>query len=519
MATTLQARYRSIMRSHSSLHSSPYSTSALRATSLSVTQARSHRLAGQNQHWSTSQSQEVVNTFADSSATTNSMYGPPLDDNWTGDGSLAVYDHNNSFTSLAPCDSTSTPASATLDRTYGVAFAQSSIPRDYLPARTPLQNPAKSSSSYTNAGSYRFSPYSTSAAECTTFSSSLSDLPSQAPPFTCGAETSSAQPSYTNNASVPTQYQQLSSTTQPQPRFDTSYPTSFGGPYLPAEDPASTYSAPVETPEVHYSYDDQHSYYPPDNDRRGSIASSLSDYHRSYYTNESQTNSVYGHPTEQNTIAVSPHNSASPATVHTPSPRQAPSQELTMPGVHGVGSTESVSRRVGLMLHTQKCQQAEQTERTPIDHPSSRGRRDKRSPTSDVTETDEGTNSLTKYKAAYERVRLQRNFYERATSSLVHQVNMLGGDPMQASRWASKGEDLDPKQARILVASLQHELETLRNKLIQTQKELHSIRQSCDDSSRSLRRRVNSGNFLREEDDKAPLSAAPVTVYTQSRKR
>ncbi|CAE6434102.1 unnamed protein product [Rhizoctonia solani] len=507
------------MRSHPSLHSSPY-PSTLRATSLSVAQARSHRLAGQNQHWSIPQSQEAANTFADSSATSDSMYESPLDDNWTGNGSFAVSDYNDNFTSsLASYDPTSTPASAILDQSYRASFAPSSIPRDHPPARSPLQNLAKSSSCYTNTGSYHSSSYPAPVADSTTFTSSLSVPHSQASPFTYGAETPSAEPSYASNPSVPTQYEQFSSATQHQVSFDTSNPTSFGGSYRPAEGPASTSSAPAETSQVHYSYDDQHSYYPTYNDRRGSIASSLSDYHRSYHTNESQNNSVYGHPIEQNTTAVSPHNSASPATVHTPSPGQAPSQEPPVTEVHGVGSTESVSRRVGLMLRTQKCQQAEQTERTPIEHPSSRGRRDKRSPTSDVTETEEGMNSLTKYKAAYERVRLQRNFYERATSSLVHQVNVLGGDPMQASRRASKGEDLDPKRARILVASLQHELETLRNKLIQTQKELHSIRQSCDDSSHSLRRRVNSGNFPREEGDKAPLSAAPVTVYTRSRKR
>lgn len=57
--------------------------------------------------------------------------------------------------------------------------------------------------------------------------------------------------------------------------------------------------------------------------------------------------------------------------------------------------------------------------------------------------------AATRYKAAYERVRLQRDFYEGATSSLLHQVRMLGGDPMQASKRASKGENLDPKKARV----------------------------------------------------------------------
>jgi hypothetical protein len=63
--------------------------------------------------------------------------------------------------------------------------------------------------------------------------------------------------------------------------------------------------------------------------------------------------------------------------------------------------------------------------------------------------SEESEDLLTKYKVAYERTRLQRDFYERAASSLVYQVDVLGGDPMQASRQASKGEDLDPKNARV----------------------------------------------------------------------
>ncbi|CAE6375441.1 unnamed protein product [Rhizoctonia solani] len=126
----------------------------------------------------------------------------------------------------------------------------------------------------------------------------------------------------------------------------------------------------------------------------------------------------------------------------------------------------------------------------------------------------EGQDASAKYKAAYERIRLQRDFYERAASSLVHQVDILGGDPMQASRQASKEGELDSKAARILISSLQRELENLRAKLIETQKEIYSLRQSCDDSSRS----VSSGYFIEEGDDNSPLSAAPVTVCTHRRK-
>ncbi|CUA73898.1 hypothetical protein RSOLAG22IIIB_01419 [Rhizoctonia solani] len=509
------------MRPHTGLHSGPYSTTTVRATSLSVAQARSHRLTRQDQHWTTPQPQGVANTFPDSSATSNSAYGSPLDNSWNGDGSLAVPNYDDNITSTyAPYDPTPATTTTTtgLDQSYGATFASSLTPRDYPSPRSPLENLSKSSGSYTSAEGYHSPSYSTSVADNTTLLNPFSSLPSQVSPFTHGAEIPSIEPNYVSNPSTPAQYQQFSSTTQHQSGFDTSYPTSFGGAYRPIEGAASTDSTPVETFQAPPMYDDQHSYYSTYDERRGSITSSLPEYRRNYHTNNSQNNSPYAQPIEQNSAGASPHYNASPAAMHTPSPRQVPSQGPIGSDVHGVGSTESVSRRLGLMLRNQKYQQDEQTERAPIKHPSSRGRRDKRSPTSDIID-DEGMNSLAKYKAAYERVRLQRNFYERATSSLVHQVNMLGGDPMQASKRASKGEDLDPKGARILVASLQHELEILRNKLIQTQKELHSIRQSCDDSSRSLRRRVNSGNFSRDEDDKAPLSAAPVTVYTHSRRR
>lgn len=109
----------------------------------------------------------------------------------------------------------------------------------------------------------------------------------------------------------------------------------------------------------------------------------------------------------------------------------------------------------------------------------------------DANPASKHKDAAARYKSAYERVRLQRDFYEGATSSLLHQVRMLGGDPMQASKRASKGENLDPKKARVsdppqlhasaklisiivqlVIASLQQALENSREKLIETQTEV-----------------------------------------------
>ncbi|KAJ1311085.1 hypothetical protein OPQ81_009588 [Rhizoctonia solani] len=445
----------------------PYSIVTPRATAFSVSQARSHRLTGQNQHWSTPQSPRVPGIFADSVAVSNSSYESPSNDNWTEDGSLVVSGYNNSFMSTtAPSISTPASTGAGLD-SYNAAFTPRSMPRDYIASPSPPQNYPKSSDSYADTGDCGFSPYPTSVASNISLSNPLSSPPSQTSPFTHAAEMPSSEPNYTNTPSAPVQHQYFCPETKHQTGFDIDYPTSFGGAYRPCEEINNLITLATTTSEE----DDQ--------------------------THSQATKQNEQHQNEQHTTGVSPQYSASPAVAHTPIPQQTQSvQGSTSPRMAGVGPTEAVRRRVGIMLRTQKRQQVKQVGRSSIKPPPSDGRRGKRTPTSDDSEAEQGKDALTKYKAAYER------------------VEMLGGDPMQVS----EGEDLDPKRARILVTSLQHELETLREKLIQTQKELHSLRQSCDDSSRSLRSSVSSGYFPMEEDDKAPLSAAPVTVYNHHRR-
>lgn len=438
------------------------------------------------------------------------MYESPSATTWTGGNSLAVSNHDNGYTSTPANDYSYASTFPNPGQSYPVA----STHRDYLLSPSPPQHPPKSSGSYASIDSYRSSTRPKSVAGSRTFSDPFSSPPSQTSPFTRTAEIP-PEPNYINTPHTPVQYQQLPSTTQHQTGFDTSYPTSFGGAYRPGEAPASTYSELPDASQAHPSHNDRQSYYPTYDDSRGSTTSSISDHHQSYHAAEPQNNDVYGQTIEQNATATS-YYSASPTATHTASPRRAPTaQEPTSPRLRGVGSMEAVRRRVGIMLRSQKCQEAGRIERTSIKYPSD-GRRDKLSPISDVSEeVSKGQDSLAKYKAGYKRVRLQRNFYEQVASSLVDQVKMLGGDPMQSSKRASEEEELDPKRARILIASLQGEVETLRNTLIQTQKEFHALRQSCDNSSHSLR----GGYFLSEEDDKAPLSAAPVTIDSHRRRR
>ncbi|KAH7344635.1 hypothetical protein B0J17DRAFT_636284 [Rhizoctonia solani] len=351
-------------------------------------------------------------------------------------------------------DSTCTSTFPSPDQSYQIT----STHRDYLQSRSPPQNPPKSSGSYASIGSHRSSPRPTSVAGSRAFSDPFSSSSSQTSPFTRTAEISS-EPNYTSTPLTPAQYHQFSSTTQHQTGFDTSYSTSFGGTYRTTEGPASTQSELTDTSRVQPSYNDQWSYYPAYDDSRGSISNSISNYHRIYHTAEPQDNDVYGQTIEQTATATS-HYSASPTATHTPSPRRAPTaQEPTSPRLRGVGSTEAVHRRVGILLRSQKRQQTEQIERTSIKYPSD-GRRGKLSPTSDVNEeAGKWKDPLAKYKAAYERVRLQRNFYEQVASSLVRQVEMLGGDPMQSSERASKGEDVDPKRARVSWSRLAYDAE------------------------------------------------------------
>ncbi|KAF8680156.1 hypothetical protein RHS04_04189 [Rhizoctonia solani] len=474
------------MRSYpcSSHAPSPYSISKPRAMSIYVAQARSYRLTEQGQYWGdTTQPLETTDSFVQHSTTSNFAYRDPSNGSWPG-CTFATDPVQSPFQPLL----TSSPTS-----------------QEHLPSRSPSRSSPTNVSPYANTGNYCPSSYTDSIALPNSFSSPHPQTSSYGHAVKIPSESN-----YPSASFISTQYHHPPAR-QDQTGLDNSYSTAFDGGYHSSGGPEPTHSEHSNTPQAQSLYNSQPSSYATYDNGRGSVVGSEHPY--SYSVHETHDN-IYNQGAEQSasSFAISPPYSASP-TAHTPNSSQAPPiQEPASPQRHGIGSTNAVRRRVGIMLHAQQCQQVEQTERSRARMGSSKGCRDKLTPTSDGSR--EGQDASAKYKAAYERIRLQRDFYERAASSLVHQVDILGGDPMQASRQASKEGELDSKAARILISSLQRELENLRAKLIETQKEIYSLRQSCDDSSRS----VSSGYFIEEGDDNSPLSAAPVTVCTHRRK-
>ncbi|KAG8699440.1 hypothetical protein FRC09_006626 [Ceratobasidium sp. 395] len=267
------------------------------------------------------------------------------------------------------------------------------------------------------------------------------------------------------------------------------------------------------------SYNSEHYILPSyiaHNERRGSIASSVSpDDTFAYQVNDGQGDGygpLSGYSQAQHTayppatpttlpsgdyaqppsMALPLHIAAGSPHTDPPAPtdrelsQPAPRSAASSPMAPEIGPPKSVQRRLGIMMNAQR-KHAEQVEginqlpkRASKKLATVDNRRDKRSQSIDVSDCDsksttaskpKSRDSASRYKVAYERVRLQRNFFEGATASLLHQVRMLGGDPMQASDRASKGEDLDPKKARLLVASLQQDLEASREKVIEIQTE------------------------------------------------
>ncbi|KAG9098848.1 hypothetical protein FRC06_005907 [Ceratobasidium sp. 370] len=231
-----------------------------------------------------------------------------------------------------------------------------------------------------------------------------------------------------------------------------------------------------------------------------------------------------GHPAQPQCLSPPPHTSVGspPWGLSVPAERERSSS--TVSSVPDIGPQNSVQRRLGILMDAQR-QHSEQDDRdnqppkqTPrkSDSVSSRRRKPSQSDESDYdskstfSSKPKHKESASRYKAAYERIRLQRNFLEGATASLLHQVRMLGGDPMQASDRASKGEDLDPKKARLLIASLQQDLETSRDKVIEIQTELHRLRRIIEDNPRAYN--------PAEVEDRIPLSAAPTTVLGHLKK-
>ncbi|KAG9124554.1 hypothetical protein FRC07_011162, partial [Ceratobasidium sp. 392] len=332
---------------------------------------------------------------------------------------------------------------------------------------------------------------------------------------------------------------------QPDPTPPHSRPVSGG----------FTYSNTAIVSRPHSSYNSEYHAFPPYmiyNERRGSIASSVSPDDTFAYQVRGDQDDGYasfpGYDQHQRTtysptiLGTSPSsNCTQPQTISPPphTPVKSPPHDDSVPGDHEhsqpaprsavssplapeIGPPKSVHHRLEILMDAQR-QHAEQRE--GVNQPPNRAskkpvgansRRRKRTQSSDDDESDWDSKSTTtsksknresasRYKAAYERVRSQRNFFQGAVASLIHQVRILGGDPMQASDLASKVGDIDPKTARLLIASLQQDLETSREKVIEIQTDLHKLRKIVEDTPPRVYRPS-------DDEDRAPLSAAPVTI-------
>ncbi|KAG8712578.1 hypothetical protein FRC08_014351 [Ceratobasidium sp. 394] len=376
-------------------------------------------------------------------------------------------------------------------------------------------------------------PFSTSVATCA------------AQPPLCPTVHSTSQPDLV--AEEPAGIFQYGYSYQPDHTTTHSRPVSEG----------FTHPIPATIPRPHTSYHSEPYAFPPHmphSERRDSIASSVSpDDTFAYQVPDgqdgeylgpmgySQTHRTTCSPATPAVAAASPPSHLTQPQSLSPPPRtpaNSPPRGLSAPAerersrpappsaagsVPDIGRPNSVQRRLGILMDAQR-QRTEQDDRDnqppkriPNKSASVEGRR-RKSSQSDESDCDSKSTcgskskhreSVSRYKAAYERIRLQRNFLEGATASLLHQVRMLGGDPMQASDRASKGEDLDPKKARLLVASLQQDLEASRDKVIEIQTELHRLRRIVEDNPQAY-------NLAGE--DRAPLSAAPTTVFAHLKK-
>lgn len=553
--------------------SNPYHLSATpRTTSTLVAQARRQRTVEQG----APPSQGAAGTFAGTSGQSNSGDGTSPDDTRTATAFTPEY--HNVF-----------PIRPETDESFSlsplkVAFAPPSTPDDFQESRSSPDGALGAAGSY-SGNSYSGDYYSPShpAPGGIEYSRSFSGPSTpQAPQLAQVADITST-PNHPNM--LPASMQSYPPANDYTPTrlggyAEESAPTTFDFTYQSNEmatlsypDTTSHANSPFSSAQSQPSYHNQPPTYPQFmsyDDARSSMPNSMAPSHsHEYQTYDTQylqpiRDNSAPDPTYPPMLPVNIASSSSPSlnnvsrdlspSAHTShSYRTASIQSTQEPDrttevspvlsnrssqLSQVGSTESVRRRVGIMLQTQYCQQAQQSESTSHFAPRResikpsevrRESRDKRSPTSDDSEAGDAQGPTTstpkdpvaKYKAAYQRVKLQRDFYERAASSLLHQVRMMGGDPMQASSQASKGEDLDPKKARILIASLQRELDNSRGKLIETQTQLHALRQSCDESSRSFARGFGGDYYPEAEDDhdNVPLSAAPTTIYNHLSKR
>ncbi|KAF8609450.1 hypothetical protein BDV93DRAFT_518267 [Ceratobasidium sp. AG-I] len=546
MTSTLALRSQPVTH----LHDTPYSTSETSRLLHRVAQARLHRSVDQDDYLNTYQSQPVT-TYASTDGLEKygtSNQGVFLSTNIPEYGGLSSSD---SQTDISPSQDFTPPAS------FAISLPSATAPNGFSNFPSMLQDTADNASSQFVSHNTLQSPFHP-ATHNTPFSQPRpqphpSHLPSfplvgeMAPSTSYATSTPPGPPPYGPPATEYAAVHQEAFTEgslESGLQYTSHHPNATPTPSYHSTDYTS--SAYVTTTHTRPPYNQPYPlHYPPiSNGRRDSVASTLApdtyDYSAQVnqgdvYSQSSGRTLVHSSATPTASVTSPPEcfslPQSSPQAPHTPTPYRRPSltegyevsqaktSTTVSPSLPGVGSAESVRRRLNIMYDTQR-QHSEQSHRNHTlrkelaKKSASRRRKSNQSDESELDDTNPSSkhkDAAARYKSAYERVRLQRDFYEGATSSLLHQVRMMGGDPMQASKRASKGENLDTKKARLLIASLQQALENSREKLIDTQTQLHSLRQTYDDASR--RHSVAISDDFKDDDNDAPLSAAPFTIY------
>ncbi|KAB5594229.1 hypothetical protein CTheo_2310 [Ceratobasidium theobromae] len=331
----------------------------------------------------------------------------------------------------------------------------------------------------------------------------------------------------------------------PPTPHDGCYPSSF---------PHATYRKNPYM-DFSYPYGDRQGYHlqPTSYDRRSSITSTVSSDHAYGYFAHDALDTPYTHSTRSSSAqelippstlpnAISSsfngmcniEGDASP--LHTTRSLQvlptqdqfqgSPPTSSESPRLSGVGSAESVRRRVDIMLQQQR-QQNVQVERV-LSRASLRdstqilpdGRRGKQGAISTAvvgggvpvtwakapSSTDP---TVPDYKSAYKRVKRQRAYYKQAALSLLEELYMLRGEPRKADEHAAKGVSFDIKRA-------QGELENQKS-LIEANKELCGLRDPnpANEPPQPRTRAYGLGKSYcpGDQSEDVPLSAAPITTY------
>jgi hypothetical protein len=314
----------------------------------------------------------------------------------------AITEYHNTF--AVPCTPDDSPF---LDHSFKVAFAPPSTPNDFQISCSVPESPPKIVDSY--SGDYRalLHPASTPTP--------------QVSPFARTVDIAASAPNQTNASPAPMQRHHHSPID-----YATIYPRHYVGSssmlydncYQPTAAPAHSHSDRVSPSfnaiQAPYSdqqcSDPQHTVY---DDRRGSVTSTISsdcsyDYQTYDTSSNPYTQSTESSPTLELTYICAPSvsivssssgevcnvQSYTSSVTHTSSPYHVSSGQSAqistatssgIPRLPSVGSTESVQRRVGIMLQTQQCQQGERHKRNSFSaqEPAkiSDGRRDKLNPT------------------------------------------------------------------------------------------------------------------------------------------